>query len=171
MCVAVASAIAASQIILYSTPNSTVASAVDVSYENETSNAHRNESSLLGEECRFVISSRLRGYDADTGILECSNPNHICVEDESSSLGGRCALVRMNHRELQTSNTPACTMKCTGFEACGGGTDISKIAGGSCCGYKACFGITDTTIAAGSCLGNKACYYASKGQSRSSCFI
>jgi hypothetical protein len=50
----------------------------------------------------------------------------------------------VTHRELQ--NTPVCAVKCTGTDACdgSGGLDPNNIGVGSCCGYRACFGVSGT---------------------------
>jgi hypothetical protein len=93
------------------------------------------------KECDFVSSFKLRGSDADAGILGCTNPEYVCVEDGRSSLGGRCVPDVFDHRRLQYSK-PACTTKYTGVDACGGGTNVNLVAAGLCCGEKACFGIT-----------------------------
>ncbi|KAL7508230.1 hypothetical protein ACHAXN_008534 [Cyclotella atomus] len=155
-----AAAVAASQALLRLGSNSAVASAVDVAYEKHDERLQAaGEHPSLDEECDFVTSFKLRGSDADAGILGCTNPEYVCVEDDSSSRGGRCVPDVFAHRKLQTSNTPPCTTKCTGIGACGGGTDPNIVGAASCCGYRACFGITGTSsIDAGSCLGNKACY-------------
>jgi hypothetical protein len=118
-------------------------SAVDITYAQPLEARQANTS--LGEECSFVKSPQLRGYAVDAGILECADPDHMCVEDKYSSLGGRCALIASSRRGLQTSNTPPCTSKCTGTEACLGLSAsfiANNIAEGSCCGYRACAGIS-----------------------------
>ena len=123
--------------------NAAMASAIDAAYENKiVEQAADVRTRSLGEECSFA-SSGLRGNDADTGILGCGM-DFVCVEDSRSSLGGICvsAAADMKHRDLQ--NTAACTTKCTGTDAC---TDteqaiIDSIPDGSCCGEKACFGLS-----------------------------
>jgi hypothetical protein len=173
---------------------SAVASAVDMAFESKTEHLDANTSIFHNKECSFVTSFKLRGQPADSGILGCSDPDYICVEDELSSLGGRCAPRAVAGRELQ--NTPACTSKCTGTDACKGVPPavLANIGANSCCGYKACQGITgermsclrdncfhctlsiiscvvllsqtDTTVTIGpnSCVGMKACYKIKNGK-------
>lgn len=115
-----------------------LASAVNMSYDDSKLDTIEHKP-LVGEECSFQASSNTRRDSAaDTGILgSCTDPNHICVEAKQSSMGGRCTIVNLQ-RELQTT----CTMKCDGVDACGGGTDMNIIGDRSCCGYRACYGIT-----------------------------
>jgi hypothetical protein len=135
----------------------------------------------------------LRGQPADPGILGCSDPDYICVEDELSSLGGRCAPRAVAGRELQ--HTPPCTSKCSD-NGCTGLSQavINNIGANSCCGEKACVGITgermsclrdncfhctlsiifcivllsqtdtNVTIGPNSCIGMKACYKIKNGK-------
>ena len=42
---------------------------------------------VVGRECTPVWADG----DADVGILACSDPDHVCIEDSSSSFGGVCA--------------------------------------------------------------------------------
>lgn len=121
-------------------------SAIDTSYEAQVQAqpADVTQGATLGEECSFVKSPQLRG-GADAGILECAELEQMCVEDKYSSLGGRCALIASSRRGLQTSNTPACISKCTGVDACSGLSAsfiADNIADGSCCGFRACKGIS-----------------------------
>ena len=129
--------------------------------------------SKQGKECPFVDVT-LTQLDlvkaVDAGILRCGGNKEVCVEDASSSMGGRCAVVITNggssyaqgRRELLLS-TP-CTLasgqpgsKCSGGYACGGGTDISKIACGSCNGYSACYKMgVGSTVGEDSCNGSYA---------------
>ena len=92
--------------------NSVVASIIDLSYDSNINPWEEDSSRSLNTECSFAISPQLRGYATDAGILGCTEPGYICVEDERSSLGGRCTFSAVVHRALQ--NTPACTTKCTG---------------------------------------------------------
>ena len=114
-----------------------MASVVDAAYENTNDQAAEKniESRSLGEECSFA-SSGLRRNEADTGILGCAE-DLVCVEDDSSSLGGLCiSAVDTDHRDLET-----CTTKCTGLQACKGLSQEfidSNIGEGSCCGNYAC---------------------------------
>eukprot|EP00804_Cyclotella_cryptica_P000242 CCRYP_010191-RB/>CCRYP_010191-RB protein AED:0.13 eAED:0.13 QI:240/1/1/1/0.9/0.80/21/698/524 len=150
-------AIATSQMFL-SVPWTHAVDNVDKVYNRETQINGANDSFSVGEECSFGTSSNLRGVDADVGILSgCSDPDFVCVEDFTSDLGGRCAPITAKQRKLQT----ACT-KCTPASACEGLSQAfieNKIGEGSCCGEKACAGVSyDSTIGAGSCIGYKNCY-------------
>ena len=140
-------AVTTSQTLFSIWPNkAAVVAAVELAYESETSPGGSDaNTSSLGEECSFAASFKLRAYQADTGVLGCSDPQSICVEDELSSLGGRCTSTAFVSRELQ--NTPACTQKCTPASACAGlsATFIANnIGANSCCGTKACYGIDGT---------------------------
>ena len=122
--------------------NSVTASAVGIAYNNDEKQLDINSPSAHGEECSFVTSLQLKRPEADTGILGCK-PNYVCVEDSLSSLGGRCVMGEKVHRHLQ--NTPACTAKCTGTDACRGlSQDFidNNIGDKSCCGEEACADIT-----------------------------
>ena len=114
--------------------------AVGVAYEVESQHQGIN-SSASAEECFFAKKSYLRENAVDAGILQaCSDPGYICVEDETSSLGGICILNEVVERELQTS----CT-KCTPASACAGLSAAfiaNNIGEGSCCGAQACQDIT-----------------------------
>lgn len=135
-------AMAASQALLRIGSTSAVANIVNVAYESQFQN-QTNELHSIEEECSFTASVSLRGGDADTGILSsCSNPEHVCVEDVSSSRGGRCALVVSEKRRLQTG---ACETKCTPDSACEGlSQDFidNNIGERSCCGEYACVGVS-----------------------------
>lgn len=132
-------AFASSQTLFSPASSSAVTTVVDIAYESESNHLDYVKSSSLGEECLFSKSYYLKGGIADTGILGCSDPEYVCIEDSLSSLGGRCAPPAVAHRELQ--KTPPCTVKCTGTDACLG-VDQSKVGVGSCCGYKACAGVS-----------------------------
>jgi hypothetical protein len=137
-------AIAASQAFLRIGTTTAVAKSVNVAYENQSQKQNTNESTYADEECLFVSSFNSRKVNADVGILlSCSDPEHICIEDRKSSLGGRCVSIESERRELQS--TPTCTAKCTGELACEGlSQDFvnNNIGAGSCCGYKACVGVS-----------------------------
>ena len=125
--------------------NHAIVLALDIEYNAEIENLEHHKHQAQGEECSVVVSSKLRGYGSDTGILGCTDPKAVCVEDKLSSLGGRCASSAIVSRALQS--TPACTQKCTGEGACEGLTlDFinNNIGENSCCGYNACAYITGT---------------------------
>eukprot|EP00956_Cyclotella_meneghiniana_P019370 scaffold33146_cov63-Cyclotella_meneghiniana.AAC.5 len=143
--------------------NHTIVLALDVEYNAEIENLEHDKHQAQGEECSFVVSSKLlRGYGSDTGILGCTDPTAVCVEDKLSSLGGRCASSLIVSRMLQ--DTQPCNAKCTGTNACQNLTQDfidNNIGDKSCCGKYACAYITgNTTIGPNSCLGYAACYKA-----------
>ena len=124
-------------------PNEAVVAAVEMAYESESSSRSDANASTLGEECSFAASFKLGAHQADTGVLGCTDPQSICVEDELSSLGGRCTSTVIVSRELQ--DTAPCATKCTGANACQGLTPAfiaTNIGDKSCCGAYACAGIT-----------------------------
>lgn len=137
---ALATVFSASRVLFTIISNSEVATAVNSAYGNASTsdNFDRSKPYLLGRECSFVVSSNLRN-GADTGVLGCET-DYICVEDKKSSLGGSCISISKLHRGMK--DTPACDTKCTGEDACGGGTDPNIVGDRSCCGYRACYGIT-----------------------------
>lgn len=137
----ITAAFAASHTLFRFASSSAVATVVDTAYEGEAKQLD-DKSFSLGKECLFSNSYYAEGGRADTGILGCSDPQYVCVEDSLSSLGGRCAPAVMAHRELQS--TYDCLEKCTGIDACNGSLDPIYIGYGSCCGYKACFGVSGT---------------------------
>jgi hypothetical protein len=117
-----------------------------------------------GMECSLVDSLKAQpeaeqGADADAGLLVCDN-GEVCVEDLTSSLGGRCVkfkdeelaneydeltAVDTRHRKLADYTRIACTyadgspngVKCMGVGACAG-IDPDKVQCGSCNGRWAC---------------------------------
>jgi hypothetical protein len=143
---------------------------------------------IHGDECEFIDDTKTTAshhnpdmiLKVDTGVLNdssCGNSG-VCVEDASSSTGGRCIVTdawtvlnsQEGRRQLQacqfvngTSGT-----KCVGSYACSGITDLSKVGCGSCNGYQACMysfakGVntlyTDkVTVGENSCNGSQACF-------------
>ena len=136
--------------------------AASVSYAYDNTGSIRAAKKPKGTECSFVNGFKANQF-TDTGILGCSL-GEICIEDQTSSAGGRCvkedAFVDV-HRHLETctySNGTSGT-KCVGTSACDSSVDTDKVGCGSCIGNKACGSWTgDVTIGEGSCLGNEACY-------------
>ena len=119
-----------------------------------------------GNECSFVNSFGFQVTEVDTGILGCG-AHDICVEDPTSSIGGRC--IALDEVGDTTTESPhgltACTFKngtsgqkCVGSRACFIlGQD--QIGCGSCIGTKSCsFLYYDVTIGENSCVGEKACF-------------
>lgn len=109
---------------------------------------------------------------ADTGVLisSCGNSG-VCVEDASSSTGGRCIVTiagTFSNSQEGRRQLVACTFadgtpgtKCNGSQACEG-IDTSKVGCGSCNGYHACnfssYSTTDKVIVKEhSCNGADAC--------------
>lgn len=125
----------------------------------------------------------------DSGILNCEN-GLMCVEDETSSLGGRCVsldnelVTNYNdydefvsaemHRQLAICNAADCStscdylngtsggQKCVGTRACYG-IDPTNVGCGSCNGGWACSSVAQRSLTVGekSCIGRKACYASS----------
>ena len=125
--------------------NHAIVLALDIEYNAEIENLEHDKHQAQGEECSVVVSSKLRGYGSDTGILGCTDPTAVCVEDKLSSLGGRCASSLIVSRELQ--DTQPCNAKCTGTNACQNLTQDfidNNIGEKSCCGKYACAYITGT---------------------------
>jgi hypothetical protein len=152
-------AFAASQALLSIGSTTSVAKVISVAYKRE-SQKYTNQSKSATEECSFLASPNLRGVDADLGILSCSDPENICVEDRSSSLGGRCMSLSSGRRKMQEATE--CDTKCTPASACEGlSADFiaNNIGLGSCCGDYACVGVSESsTIGEKSCIGYKTCY-------------
>jgi hypothetical protein len=88
-----------------------------------------------------------------------------CIEDKTSSIGGRCMNLKGEvieaHRQLTDCTFANGTdgNKCVGDNACTG-ADESKIGCGSCYGTKSCYQpIGDVTIGENSCHDYVACMY------------
>jgi hypothetical protein len=130
-----------------------------------------------GKECTFLNSfNEFVDRAADAGILNC-DIGKTCVEDSTSSMGGRCVeiLDEAAYEEayyefgLQTNQESGlrisrklatCTFangtagqKCSGVMACVGQT-YSEVACGSCNGKKSCKGLYKAVIEEGSCIGD-----------------
>jgi hypothetical protein len=116
-------------------------------------------------ECPFANSFKVQ---ADSGILACED-GLMCVEDYTSSLGGRCADPTTNneedlaneyekydefaaaesHRQLAICTAINCSQTCTYTD----GT-----SGVKCQGYRACQNIDPDKVGCGSCHKDYACY-------------
>jgi hypothetical protein len=151
--------------VAYLATNPADVSAKVAGLSHETSGSIRAASKPQGAECSFLNGFKVQGSNADTGILICGN-GETCVEDDTSSAGGRCVLLEEevaveSHRELVAV---ACTylngtsgIKCDGLKACTG-IDQSKVGCGSCNGPSACLGwFGDITVGENSCRGPEAC--------------
>lgn len=120
-----------------------------------------------GNECVFNNPVKIQETEVDIGILACG-ADETCAEDETSSLGGRCMILDTSNEVVGSHNEfVACTFangmngkKCVGHEACGGGTDHSKIGCGSCIGDFSCASMSDITVGEHSCIYPSACYGA-----------
>jgi hypothetical protein len=131
-----------------------------------------NNQAAKGTECTFVNSFSQFAKAADAGILNCPS-SFSCVEDETSTLGGRCVEVfdeasytesYYAHQSSTHRNLATCTFangtsgqKCVGLMACLG-QYYAEVACGSCNGKKSCRNVYKAKIAEGSCNGDNACY-------------
>ncbi|KAL7521813.1 hypothetical protein ACHAWX_006502 [Stephanocyclus meneghinianus] len=118
-----------------------------------------------GNECSIVNSFGFQVTEVDTGILGCG-AHDICVEDPTSTMGGRC--IALDEAGDSTNESPhgliACTFKngtsgqkCVGEFACTG-ADQALIGCGSCIGRLSCFLVNaGVTIGENSCVGVRAC--------------
>lgn len=140
-----------------------VAADIDHALDGSASGSPRSRTETQGAKCAFVAPPETRKKDAesDMGILGGCAKNEQCVKDDTSSLGGRCAIVgaedsvtKAHHRDLSssglrdtnsyTNDCIECTMsdgtpgkKCDGAYACKN-ADTKKVSCGSCNGMNAC---------------------------------
>lgn len=99
----------------------------------------------LGAECSYVNAFKIAETHADTGILDCGS-GEACIQDDSSSAGGRCIRVKDDEVALESHRyLLACSFangtagqKCVGNYSCYGVADLRKIGCGSCHGEAAC---------------------------------
>ena len=131
-----------------------------------------------GKECSPSFQIKKNADEIDYGILKTCLKEKDCIEDITSSLGGRCVASEMSsesirslsHESIKIQNgasfvSTSCVyangtygVKCVGGNACSG-ADIATIGCGSCIGYYACRNMNDTNIIAeNSCLGDNACF-------------
>eukprot|EP00956_Cyclotella_meneghiniana_P016966 scaffold27336_cov35-Cyclotella_meneghiniana.AAC.2 len=129
--------------------------------KNENKQGSIRASATENKECTVngVEEVDVQEMSEDVGILSCDT-GELCLEDSTSSLGGRCFSDPSNPVDLGPQRE-LCE-KCVGDDACDGLTDSDKanIACGSCIGMRACKDSPGVTIGANSCKGNYACYYA-----------
>ena len=137
---------------------------------------HENNQGIIGtsatenKECTFANEVNIRKKSSDVGILSC-DMGDLCVEDFTSSLGGRCVSVSSVPVALGAQPERQLCDKCVGdeYQACFG-VDQSNIACGSCMGNHACNGLPDSvTVGVNSCIGYKACHYAAYNIGENSC--
>jgi hypothetical protein len=123
-----------------------------------------NGSLQEGAECSFANDVKAELSDVDTGVLVCSI-GEKCIEDKSSSVGGRCItihprIVAENHRQLTaipctfTNGTKG--VKCNPIDACAG-INTEYISCGSCIGEASCL-FTGGSIGESSCIGRRSCF-------------
>jgi hypothetical protein len=112
---------------------------------------------LNGAECSITSGFVTQDSHVDAGVLGCGM-GETCVEDSSSSLGGRC--IKSLQRHLAATN---CTfangtdgVKCDGANACLG-SNLNNVGCGSCIGKEACPFMTIRTVGENSCIGPNAC--------------
>ena len=115
-------------------------------------------------ECAFVNSLSVQ-KSTDVGVLSCG-AGEVCVEDSTSTMGGRCKILESADDEAAAALEPQrereLCEKCVGTYACYDVEDQSKIGCGSCMGIGVCaFLGSDVTIGANSCVGDWACFHSS----------
>ena len=130
-----------------------------------------------GKECSPSFQIKKNEDKIDDGILKTCPKDKDCVEDITSSLGGRCVDSAMSSESItslsqgqlhgidEARRLQGCTfddgtagIKCVGLDACADLTDIATIGCGSCNYEKACRYMGDNTIIAeNSCNGLRAC--------------
>jgi hypothetical protein len=121
-----------------------------------------------GDECSYEKAVRVKEMHLDIGILGtlgCGS-GLTCVEDATSSVGGRCVSLVVAEPVIQSvvDVSLPCKymngtigMKCAGADACSGSND-TRIGCGSCIGDFSCNNLTGyVTIGENSCLGEWSC--------------
>lgn len=128
-----------------------------------------------GAECSITSSTKAlqKGVGSDTGILSLCAKDEVCFEDKTSSLGGRCVVLR-DEEVARERRLVECVMsdgsagtKCDGVDACYG-IDPDTVGCNSCVGVSACK-YAAGPIGEGSCNGNGACYPAAGSIGDGSC--
>ncbi|KAL3805576.1 hypothetical protein HJC23_005820 [Cyclotella cryptica] len=136
-----------------------------------------------GAECSFVNAFKVHA-GVDTGILEC-NVEETCIEDNTSTLGGRCFMLDKEEfvdMEIPhtASDSPFLTIpcsfingtsafKCVGQDACLGVNDFDAIGCGSCIGMFSCKEVAASVIGENSCNGFGACNKHEQSVGHNSC--
>jgi hypothetical protein len=124
--------------------------------------APRNE----GHECSFNESFKVReASDTDVGIFGCDDFEY-CAEDVTSSLGGRCINLIVEHeqdfdktlavesrRQLAVCTDKNCSTTCTYSDGI--------TTGVKCDGDQACFLLDPDNVECGACIGKHACSFYS----------
>ena len=146
--------------ILATLPSHQAVASINLAYDNAKAETKENE---------CLLENVLKDGHADIGVLGCGY-GKVCVEDNTSSAGGRCIKLKYatdfaeSRRQLATGCqylNGTYGSKCVGLDACYG-VDETKIGCGSCIGKYACDSMSgDVTIEELSCIGYAACYAAS----------
>ena len=119
------------------------------------------------QECSPSFQIEKNANKIDYGILQTCPEDKDCVDDHTSSLGGRCVERNMFSDGITSASAPTpCTFangtqgsKCTGANACGD-SNITRIGCGSCHGNNACENMAaNTIIGENSCHGDGACQF------------
>ena len=133
-----------------------------------------------GKECSPSFQIEKNADEIDNGILKTCPEDKDCIEDITSSLGGRCVASGVSsesirslssHESIKIQNGASFVpisceyangtigVKCDGYDACFL-QDTSTFGCGSCIGNGACFSTGyNTTVAESSCIGNGACAF------------
>lgn len=126
-----------------------------------------------GSECSFTNGFVAQDSHLDAGVLGCGM-GETCVEDSSSSLGGRCIESRQRQLGAPENAPKDCEfangtlgVKCSDFGACYG-VNPDNVGCGSCIGRGSCWSMTGT-VGESSCIGDSACSYSSGSMGENSC--
>ena len=118
---------------------------------------------IHGDECEFIDDTKTTVshhnpdmiLEVDTGVLNSSCGNSgVCVEDASSSTGGRC-IVTIAGTSSNVIAGPFNTIACQFADG---------KPGTKCDGFYACAGFNPAYIGCGSCNGAVACVYDFRGK-------
>ena len=132
-----------------------------------------------GKECSPSFQIEKNADETDIGVLKTCPGDKDCVEDITSSLGGRCVDSAMSSESItslsqgqlhgvdEARRLQGCTfangttgIKCDGEGACAQLPADAKVGCGSCNGNLACgYMGSNATIAENSCVGVSACRY------------
>eukprot|EP00804_Cyclotella_cryptica_P023053 CCRYP_000314-RA/>CCRYP_000314-RA protein AED:0.02 eAED:0.02 QI:17/0.5/0.4/1/0.75/0.6/5/247/213 len=129
-----------------------VTASVNLAHDHSKAHFLRAAPKNDGAECSFVNAFKVHA-GVDTGILEC-NVEETCIEDNTSTLGGRCFMLDKEEfvdMEIPhtASDSPFLTIPCSFIN----GTSAFK-----CVGQDACLGVNDfDAIGCGSCIGMFSC--------------
>lgn len=126
--------------------------------------SHHITSKVQEDECYFSAASKIQGAMADTGILSSCGAGWGCIEDVTSSLGGRCVLIGdalgrivQTHQRTLDGGNPCYYSNCTGGIPC---NYDNGTAGIKCYGLGACDDVSPDIVGCGSCIGKFACYHS-----------